>query len=288
MKLDITSFVRSLRIDMYGAIYDVFVRYVLSKALKFVHEKRKAISWFKLFNDILKSRSFLLIVVDGTRYDIFKVVYSKYLSGILYKAIVPPPHTYGWLPKVFSLPEFDNIRIFYARLGIASHDIRIEDFVPRNRNIQVYVVEPHMFRELGTVLPSEVNSVVLREGLCGRDIVWYVQPHFPWVCDRDLSLKLMREVLIHDYVPPDAIRRRLKTLGIGRKRVVKAYICNLFVALKGVKELLDIVKRLDIKYDRIVVTSDHGEMLGEYGLYLHQEYDLPQLTLVPWLEVSLT
>jgi hypothetical protein len=26
-------------------------------------------------------------------------------------------------------------------------------------------------------------------------------------------------------------------------------------------------------------------MLGELGLYLHQEYDLPQLIIVPWLRV---
>lgn len=287
MKPDILGFAASLKTDIHGAMHDILVRYILCKILRLVHRDEDVASWFKLFGDVLQSKSFLLIVIDGARYDVFKATYLKYLDGILHKAIVPPPHTYGWLPRVFSLPEFDNVSIFYAKLGIASHDIRIRDFVPRNRNIRVYVVEPRELRELGTVLPSEVNSVVLREGLCGRDIVWYVQPHFPWVCDRDLSLKLMREVLIHDYMPPDVVRRKLKALGVDRERIVKAYICNLFIALKGVRELLDIVKRFGIRYDRIVVTSDHGEMLGEYGLYLHQEYDLPQLTIVPWLEVEL-
>ena len=34
---------------------------------------------------------------------------------------------------------------------------------------------------------SEVNGVVKGAGLRGRDIVWYVQLHFPWVCDFELS-----------------------------------------------------------------------------------------------------
>ena len=97
---------------------------------------------------------------------------------------------------------------------------------------------------------------------------------------------LMRDVLIHDYVPPDTVRRALKRYGISRERVLRAYYCNMEVALWGVKELLDFVSMAGLKYDRIVVTSDHGELLSESGLYLHQKYDLPQLTIVPRLEVK--
>jgi len=59
----------------------------------------------------------------------------------------------------------------------------------------------------------------------------------------------------------------------------------LAIALRGVQELLKYVRDVNIKYDGIVVTSDHGEMFGEFGLYPYQEYDLPQLTFVPWLTV---
>ena len=148
-------------------------------------------------------------------------------------------------------------------------------------------MKPTKLKEIGTILPSEVNGVIERVGLCGRDLIWYVQPHFPWVCDSELSLTLTRDVLIHDFVPPDTVKHRLKMLDIPRERVIKAYVCNFIVALKGVRELLNHVRESGIRYDRVVVTSDHGEMLGEYGLYLHQEYDLPQLTIVPWLEVKL-
>ncbi|RLF17223.1 MAG: hypothetical protein DRZ82_10035 [Thermoprotei archaeon] len=287
MRIDIKGFARSLSIDAYGASYEVVVKYVLGMFLKFLHRHKDAAPWVELFREVLRAKRFLLIVLDGARYDVFRRMYRRYLRGILCKAFVPPPHTYGWLPKAFSLPEFDHVRVFYASLGIVTHDIRIKDFIPRGRDVEIYVVKPSKLKEIGTVLPFEVNNVVRRVGLRGRDIVWYVQPHFPWVCDPELSLMLMRDVLIHDYVPPDTVRRTLKKYGISRERVLRAYCCNMEVALRGVRDLLEYIHTVGLKYDRIVVTSDHGELLGEYGLYLHQEYDLPQLTVVPWLEVEL-
>lgn len=243
--------------------------------------------WLTLFRDLLQAKSFLLIVLDDARYDVFKALSSRYLSGTLRKVVVPPPHTYGWIPKAFSLPEFKHIRIFYGSLGIRTHDIKIKDFVPDGKDVEVHVVKPKSFSNLKTVLPSEINDVIRRVGLRGRDIIWYTQPHFPWVCDPELSLMLMHEALIHDYLPPDIIKHTLKKRSISRERILKAYFCNMELALKGVKELLEYVCILGLKYERIVVTSDHGEMLGEFGLYLHQEYNLPQLTIVPWLEVRI-
>jgi len=38
--------------------------------------------------------------------------------------------------KAFSLPEFDNVRVFYVSLGIMTHDIRIKDFIPRGRALK--------------------------------------------------------------------------------------------------------------------------------------------------------
>jgi len=284
---DLGGFVKSLKQDFRGAIYDVIIRYVLSNFAKMVQGPRDLPLWVDMFKDILREGRFLLIVLDAARLDAFKQLYPRYLRGSLHAVRVPPPNTYGWLPPTFSVPEFDHIRVFYARLDVDTHDIRLRDFVPRGRDIEIYDVGPRKLRWLKTVTPHEINEVVRSVGLSGRDIVWYAQPHFPWVCDPKLSLALMHEVRVHDFLPPDTVSRALKNLGICRERVVKAYYCNLDVALRGVRDLLSYVRNSGMMYDRIVVTSDHGELLGEYGLFLHQEYDLPQLTVVPWLEVKL-
>jgi len=284
---DLRGFAKSLKQDFRGAIYDVAIRYALSRFAKLIQGLTDLPLWVDMFVSVLRERRFLLIVLDAARFDVFKLLYPRYLRGSLHAVYVPPPNTYGWLPLALSIPEFNHIRVLYARLDIDTHDIRLRDFIPRGRDVEVFDVRPRKLRWLKTVTPHEVNEVVRSVGLSGRDIVWYVQPHFPWICDPELSLAFMHEVRVHDFLPPDTVSRALKKLGIDRWRVVKAYYCNLEVALRGVRELLNYIRSLGVEYDRIIVTSDHGDLLGEYGLYIHQEYDLPQLTVVPWLEVEL-
>ena len=177
------------------------VKYVAISVLRLTYRRSGLPKWIDLFRDLLKLKRFLLIVLDDARHDIFELMYPRYLSGTLHKALVPPPNTYNWLPKVFSLPEFRHVRVFYASLDIETHVIRIRDFVPEGRSVEAYAVRPKRLKCLKTVLPSEVTEVVKRVGLSGRDIIWYAQSHFPWVCDPELSLMLVQEVLIHDFVP---------------------------------------------------------------------------------------
>jgi len=273
--------------DAIGAVHEVLVKHFISKFLNVMYGFEDCASWVNLFRTLLRRRRFLLIVLDDARYDAFARMYSRYLRGILIKARVPPPNTYGWLPRLFSYPEFNYVRVFYASIGIESHDIRIKSFVSRDKKVKVIPIKPNRAKHLRTVLPSEVNEVIMSMGLSGRDIIWYAQPHFPWIVDGELSIMLMRDVLIHDYLPPDTIRRRLKAIGVPRSRFVKAYYANLVLVLQYVRELVDYVIDQGVDYEEIVVTSDHGEMLGELGIYLHQEYDLPQLTIVPWLKLVL-
>jgi hypothetical protein len=284
-KYDIRGFVNSLRVDASGAVHEALVKHFISKLLKSIYGLGDLPEWADLFRSLLRKHKFLLIVLDDARYDAFVRVYKRYLRGSLIKARVPPPNTYGWLPRILSIPEFNRVRIFYASINIKSHDIRIGSFTPKNREVEVIPIKPRKAEHLMTVLPSEVNEVIMKIGLSGRDIVWYAQPHFPWITDKELSLALIREVLIHDFVPPDTVRRKISANGIPRSRVVNAYYANLILAIREAKELINYAIDRGVDYEEIVVTSDHGEMLGELGLYLHQEYDLPQLTIVPWLRV---
>jgi hypothetical protein len=76
----------------------------------------------------------------------------------------------------------------------------------------------------------------------------------------------------------------LKRKGISRHEVVKAYLDNLRIVLEAASTLVGEIK--NHFRSRIIVTSDHGELLGEYGLYMHPHYELPELCVVPWLEVE--
>ena len=67
-----------------------------------------------------------------------------------------------------------------------------------------------------------------------------------------------------------------------KETLIKAYRGNLEIALQEIKKL---IQRLPD--DKIVVTADHGELLGENGRYRHPRgSNDPILRQVPWLEIK--
>ncbi len=67
----------------------------------------------------------------------------------------------------------------------------------------------------------------------------------------------------------------------GEKELKRAYKNNLEAVLSEVEK---IVERFP-QENRIVITADHGELLGEDGLYGHG-YPHPLLRNVPWFEIE--
>jgi hypothetical protein len=54
--------------------------------------------------------------------------------------------------------------------------------------------------------------------------------------------------------------------------------------LKYISKLIEYSKTYH-DFDRIVITGVHGELLGEFGFFLHKDFSVPQLVVVPWYEV---
>lgn len=68
----------------------------------------------------------------------------------------------------------------------------------------------------------------------------------------------------------------------GREALTEAYEKNLKIVLSELSKTVD-----RLPDDKIVVTADHGELLGEKGLYEHPSWsDHPVLKKVPWLEIE--
>ena len=79
--------------------------------------------------------------------------------------------------------------------------------------------------------------------------------------------------------PMDAFRRLY-----GVKRLVKAYIINLKLVLEALQILIQNILTNDAEA-KIVITSDHGELLGENGKFGHG-IEHPVVREVPWFEVK--
>lgn len=268
-----------------------------------------------------------LIVLDACRYDYFERIYKEYLpEGKLEKLISCGWNTPEWLKCVFRGKAHNDIVYISANPYINSKGTMIINsyidsegklvwkFNPRNY-IRVYKIidvwDWGFNKELGTVHPKEVNKAALiavRLYRLKRFIIHYAQPHYPYLelAMRGIKIKINRRFsdrvkgfirwrLINLFGKRAGLKIAEKIIGppspqrpeeqvarkLGEQELRRLYKSNLRIVLKYVARLISRLK------EKIIITSDHGELLGEQGLYGHRDYnDVPILFEVPWLEID--
>jgi len=133
-----------------------------------------------------------------------------------------------------------------------------------------------------TVLPRTMTDRAIRiarENDPDRLIVHYVQPHHPFVdLDAGFDADPFGPALSDTVV--DALRKGK----IDRERFWRAYQDNLRLALDDVELLLS-----NVDAERVAITADHGDALGEWGIYDHPVGCLhPAVRTVPWATTTAT
>ncbi|KXB01998.1 hypothetical protein AKJ44_01685 [candidate division MSBL1 archaeon SCGC-AAA261F17] len=262
-----------------------------------------------------------LVILDACPYDYFEKVYEDYSDGKLQKVISAGYSTLGWLKETFGDSKHSGIIYVSGTAYVNSRGLEvIEGFIGVNHFYKVIDVWDHGWsEELETVLPermSKATRLARAKYPSKRLISHFNQPHYP-----HLSIGSIREITENSaFIPAkkgivwerslvDKVRgfagtaseeilgaaltcrvrdilnlRRSKPCELiareyGDRTLYEAYENNLRAALAEVKKLAE---RLPGK---TVVTSDHGELLGEDGLYGHG-WRHPLLREVPWLEVE--
>lgn len=136
--------------------------------------------------------------------------------------------------------------------------------------------------EPGTVPPEAITNKAIELGRKGFDrmIVHYMQPHCPFLSTPELSTRKNRD----EFGRPsgDDVWTRLDKSQLDRSAVWKGYEDNLRLGLDEVSILLE-----NIDAQKILITSDHGNAIGEWGLYGHPErmpFDV--LRRVPFYQTS--
>lgn len=140
-----------------------------------------------------------------------------------------------------------------------------------------------------SVHPMSVNGVVLTHEemglLKGRPaVVHYLQPHSPYIGEAPLAMarwgRSRHEFgrACHALPRPDSAARRGK---LNWEVLRRAYGANLRLAWNAA---LMLARSLS---GRVVVTADHGELLGEDGRFGHEgHWRHDALLQVPWLELK--
>ena len=129
----------------------------------------------------------------------------------------------------------------------------------------------------GLTLPAAVTDRAIaahRELEPDRLIAHYMPPHAPY---RAGALAQNRPLRDYERDPWEALRS-----GTDREVVWAAYLDEIRWALEHVETLLR-----NVDADSVVITADHGDLFGEWGLYAHPSgIPHPKLRTVPWVRTT--
>jgi len=124
----------------------------------------------------------------------------------------------------------------------------------------------------GKSSPKQINRAVLDHDWPGRRVIRYLSPHKPW----------RKMPWTGGSNTQGEIKQKLDKGEITEKGLWNAYRDEVRLAFDGAAEIFPYLG------DEVVITSDHGELLGEEGHYLHARGHpkVPELVNVPWLKVK--
>jgi hypothetical protein len=260
-----------------------------------------------------------LIVLDACRYDYFKENYQDFLEGELKKYKSRGSATPEWLWSTFtsryqynyiSANPYINGRGLTLGKLVSGYE---KDWKATDHFQNVFDSWINDWDdELSTVRPEDLTDTALENLQYSKTVIHYIQPHRPFISMGETGFEwnpknkledeesTMRKTLdktrpLWDPVfsaMPYKVQTKIKgALGLGNdyeklarekgeKEVKGYYEKDLRLALEEVSRL---VEELDGK---VIVTADHGELLGEgsWGHYIGGKED--ELLEVPWLEVS--
>lgn len=131
----------------------------------------------------------------------------------------------------------------------------------------------------GLIIPEAVTD---RAAQAGRNERWdrliahYVPPHAP---HRSRAIAENRSLEPEEASPWEALRN-----GTDKSCIWENYLADLRWVLDTVEELLR-----NVDAEEVVITADHGDAFGEYGVYSHpMGVPHPHVRKVPWVRTSAT
>lgn len=224
-----------------------------------------------------------LIVLDACRYDSFKR-YNEYIDGRLHKKISLAVNTTRWIKKNFK--EIYQNTVYVSANPHVSESM-LKTLLGFNPFTSIEDVWDYGWDDtLDTVPPKEVRKATVKNAQRYPDkkiISHYIQPHIPFL----LGPRTGKEWAGRDKAKGNEAKnvKRIWSLAesgkINRNKLWSGYVSNLKIVLNDVAKL---VKELN---GRIIITSDHGNCLGDFWLYGHpNDIYISPLFEIPWLEVE--
>ena len=217
----------------------------------------------------------LLIVLDACRYDLFAEFCPQHSvhdlldsTEAMYSIASQTP---DWLRRTFNRVDDHQLSqtVFIAGNGF------IKKYEPDELQVEhAWRIDTH---PEGQVPPPEIvtNEAIrnFRTTNVERYIVHYLQPHAPF-----LHCMGKYNSAVGDYEGKTMnVWKGLRDGKFEKSEIWEDYGENLLLVLDNVEKL---IKNFD---GRVAITSDHGNAMGEYGLYGHPGREAaPSIRRVPW------
>ncbi|QKQ98770.1 hypothetical protein GKQ38_04565 [Candidatus Nanohaloarchaea archaeon] len=261
--------------------------------LKCKIHKENLDSQLDLINNIREEDEFLLIVLDACRYDVLNDVVEDYFPQSKAKPVYNKArNTFEWGKNVWGNGLY-TCKYISGAVPINSKELDFEadgfeslydGYVPAEHLLNLRDAWAEAWDEdLGIAPPEPITEIALEEGE-DRMVVHYFQPHAPYIGEeQELGYTEGKDALPNKGKPADKmIWDKVKSGEISDEKLRELYRLNLYRVLKSVEELVE-----KVNHDNIVITADHGEALGECGIYEHPEnLNHPKVRVVPWVEVN--
>lgn len=231
-----------------------------------------------------------LIILDACRYDFFEKNVWKYMDGKLLRVLSPGGYTVKWFERTWYKTYEDVVYIsstpfIRRRPELHKKFLKIVDAWDEGWDEKLHVVPPWNVNNL-TLRYLKLFKIRYKLGLCRvkpRIVIHYVQPHSPYIAGPidfskiyDFYIKNLKRIIVLEHAVLIHLMNVLDDMGKVNYVLRRAYEENLKLVLSYVSKLASYLP------GKVAITSDHGELLGEYGLYFHPiDAMIPELRYVP-------
>lgn len=231
----------------------------------------------KNFKRLEEEGKYTVVVLDACRYDVFRMLINDFFGGHLFKARTPGTDTFTTVQRVFT-ERRENLKVFTAHPAINKADMVTNGLKPSDHFCLDNITELFNAQTRGEkfVDPFTMLDQISRSDLGDKNLIWLTQPHAPYARMSDEECDKWKGTPFEYY-----------NKHIDDPKVLQAmYVENLAYALSAVHHWYMATGLGDRDFN-FIITSDHGEMLGEHGFVLHRGgLDHPKIREVPWLNVS--
>ncbi len=219
-----------------------------------------------------------LIILDDCRYDVFESV-DIGIEGELIPVKSPASESKEWINAVLSHKDFSDTILVTGNPNCADLREVLNFHHIRDSFLHDWIEFP------GTTDPKLLTDNALRLTKAKpeyRMILWYMQPHAPFIkLNNKLKPHTQRVGWGRNQKGCSYWIDALSNGVITKEEVIEMFVDNLKWTLPHIQRFIEETS------GKVIITSDHGEMLGEEkGVYGHPGgFNHPAVKTVPWFVV---